>query len=61
VLDEWRAFFTHQNSSGFRLLVDLRGGDLGAAAAEQLEANNRDNSQHRAWHKQLRDERRGAG
>ena len=60
-LDEWRPLFTRQNSSGFRLLVDLCAGDLGAASVELLEANDRDNPQHRAWHKQLRDGRRAGG
>jgi hypothetical protein len=57
-LEEWRAVYTKQNSSGFRLLVHLCGGELRAAAVELLEANVRDNPQHRAWHEQLREDLR---
>lgn len=60
-LEEWRATFCRQNSSGFRLLVTLHGGDLGAAAAELFEATDRDNPRHEAWRRELLRKLRGEG
>jgi hypothetical protein len=58
-LEEWRGNFTHEQSSAFRVLVDLNHGDLQAAAIELLEGNRRDNPRHRAWHRQLTAKRDG--
>lgn len=60
-LDEWRRAYCRQNSSGFRLLVTMRSGDLGAAAAELFQATERDNPRHEAWRKQILRARNGPG
>jgi len=60
-LDEWRRAYCRQNSSGFRLLVTLQRGDLGAAAAELFQATERDNPRHEAWRKQVLRARKGSG
>ncbi|MDZ4784349.1 MAG: replication initiation factor domain-containing protein [Planctomycetia bacterium] len=52
-MEEWRETFTHQGSSGFRLLVHLRGGDIKAAAEELFRKNPRDNPRHEVWHADL--------
>lgn len=52
-LVEWRGVFTKQNSSGFRVLARLNGGDLLAAAEELFRANRRDNPRHAAWHAEI--------
>ncbi len=56
-LEEWRMDFTQRNSSGFRLLCHLNGGDIGQTSQELLGANLRDNPRHRAWHRQIKAER----
>ena len=55
-LEEWVENYLKQQSSGFRVLLRVLGGDIKLAAEVLLAGNPKDNPRHRGWHARLRSE-----